>query len=156
MTQGTLGEGVRAYAPKYTLWSDGATKRRWFYLPPGKKIDTSDMNYWRYPPGTKAWKEFTRDGVRVETRMLYKAGPEPTDWVMIAYQWKSDLSDAVALPGGLDNASQLPTTGGSKPAYDATRHSPIQDMCFLPGHGNMTDRLLGVTAIQASNDQIRG
>src|SRR5262249_55508478 len=67
---GTLGKGVRAFQPKYVLWSDGATKRRWLYLPDGGTIDTSDMDYWTYPVGTTAWKEFTRDGVRVETRML--------------------------------------------------------------------------------------
>lgn len=134
-----LGKGVRAYEPKYKLWSDGATKRRWMYLPDGQQIDTSDMDFWKYPVGTKAWKEFTRDGVRVETRMLHKAGPDKSDWVMVAYQWRADLSDADAVPAGVQNAS-------------GTLHDiPNQDTCAFC-HGNMADTLLGITALQLSHD----
>ena len=70
--KGDLAPDVREYQPQYTLWSDGATKRRWLYLPPGTKIDTSDMDFWLYPVGTKAWKEFSRDGKRLETRLMHK------------------------------------------------------------------------------------
>ena len=71
----SLAPGVMAYAPRFQLWSDGAEKRRWLWLPPGTRIDTSDMDSWVFPVGTKFWKEFTRDGVRVETRLLEKLGP---------------------------------------------------------------------------------
>jgi hypothetical protein len=130
---------VRAFQPRYVLWSDGATKRRYLYLPEGGRIDTSDMDFWVYPVGTTAWKEFTRNGVRVETRMLRKNGPAPGDWTMIAYQWRSDQSDAVAVPAGLKNASGTP--------HDI----PSQKDCLFC-HGNMKDILLGVTAIQLSHD----
>jgi len=59
---------VQAYVPRYPLWADTATKRRWIFTPPGAQIDTTDMNHWKFPVGTKFWKEFTRDGIRVETR----------------------------------------------------------------------------------------
>src|SRR6185295_3590666 len=39
-----LGSGVFAYAPAFGLWSDGATKRRWVSLPPGGRIDSTDMD----------------------------------------------------------------------------------------------------------------
>jgi hypothetical protein len=132
----TLGPGVRAFQPKYFLWSDGAQKRRWLYLPDGAQIDTSDMDYWVYPVGTKVWKEFTVDGKRIETRMLHKVADG--NWVMIAYQWRSDLSDADAVPYGVQNAAGTP--------HDI----PQQSDCFFC-HGNMPDRLLGVTAIQLSH-----
>src|SRR5215831_4122467 len=45
--------GVLAYAPRWPLWSDGATKRRWIYLPAGSHIDTTDMNVWHFPQDTK-------------------------------------------------------------------------------------------------------
>jgi hypothetical protein len=138
MKRETLGAGVRYYEPKYVLWSDGATKRRWLSLPDGAPIDTSDMDFWTYPIGTTAWKEFTRGSVRVETRMLRKDGPNPTDWTMIAYQWKDDQSDAVAVPLGKVNASGTP--------HDI----PSQANCRFC-HGNMKDVLLGVTAIQLSH-----
>src|SRR3954451_12548637 len=67
-----LGPGVVAYRPQFELWSDGASKRRWIFVPEGARIDSTDMDAWLFPPGTKLWKEFTRDGVRVETRLLYK------------------------------------------------------------------------------------
>jgi hypothetical protein len=132
----TLGAGVAAYQPKYVLWSDGATKRRWLYLPPGKQIDTSDMDFWNYPVGTKAWKEFTVNGQRIETRMQYKRGVG--DWVMIAYHWNAAGTDAEAVPDGVVDA-------------DGTQHDiPAQSDCQFC-HGNMVDKLLGVTAIQLSH-----
>src|SRR5687767_11906636 len=71
-----ISPNVREYEPRFGLWADGATKRRWLYLPPGTTIDTSDMSYWVFPIGTKVWKEFARDGTRVETRYIEKLRPE--------------------------------------------------------------------------------
>ena len=70
----TINSGIMAYTPQYALWADAASKRRWIYLPPGTKIDTSDMDHWVFPMGTKIWKEFTRGGTRVETRYIAKVG----------------------------------------------------------------------------------
>jgi hypothetical protein len=97
------------------------------------------MNFWVYPQGTRMFKEFTVGGKRLETRMLYKAGPTSDDWVMIAYAWRTDLSDADAVPAGVENA------GGT------THDIPsLGDCAFC--HGNMKDRLLGFGAIQLSHD----
>src|SRR4051794_23701405 len=52
-----ISSDVLAYTPQFQLWSDGATKKRWIYLPPGTQIDTTDMDYWQFPVGTKIWKE---------------------------------------------------------------------------------------------------
>src|SRR5262252_5843805 len=99
--------------------------------------------------GTKAFKEFSANGKRVETRMQWKAGPTANDWVMIAYQWKADGSDAVAVPDGVIDAAPVPSTvpdaGGVK--HDIPSTSDCQ-FC----HGNMKDRLLGFNAIQLSHD----
>src|SRR5688572_13616865 len=65
----SLAPDVRSFRPRFELWSDGASKRRFIWLPPGTQIETSDMDEWQFPVGTKLWKEFTRDGVRVETRL---------------------------------------------------------------------------------------
>src|SRR5688572_6099930 len=43
----TLAPGVIRFRPRYELWSDGATKERYLWLPPGTKIDTRDMDAWR-------------------------------------------------------------------------------------------------------------
>jgi mono/diheme cytochrome c family protein len=130
---------VREYAPEYVLWTDGATKRRWVYLPDGATIDTSSMDFWTYPKGMKLWKEFTRDGVRVETRLLEKTGDAADAWRMIAFQWLPDGSDAVARPDGVTDASGTP--------HDI----PSTTQCGKC-HGNMLGGALGFSAIQLSHD----
>ncbi|HMJ12170.1 MAG TPA: hypothetical protein VK524_12185 [Polyangiaceae bacterium] len=134
-----LASGVAPYQPLYELWSDGAQKRRWLYLPPGTRIDTSDMDHWVYPVGTKLWKEFVRDGVRVETRLLHKRAADSSSWTMLAYRWNAEQSDAIAVPRGQSDAS-------------GTQHDiPSQTDCATC-HDNMPDRVLGVSAIQLSHD----
>lgn len=132
----TLAPGVRSYRPQFPLWTDGAKKRRWIKLPPGETIDTSDMDFWEYPIGTQLWKEFERDDIRVETRLLQKS---PTGvWRMVAYQWRDDLSEADAVPEGVVNA------GG-------TQHDiPSQEQCWQC-HNQVPDRVIGFTAIQLSH-----
>jgi hypothetical protein len=99
-----IAADVHTYTPRWTLWSDNAEKRRWIWLPPGTKIDTADMNSWRFPIGTKLWKEFTTsDGVRVETRLLTKMAEE--DWFGLSYVWNAEQTRATATPLGLDNAN---------------------------------------------------
>ena len=61
--------GEPPFSPQYPLWSDGAAKARWIYLPPGTAIDTSDPDDWTFPVGTRFWKEFTFNGRKVETRL---------------------------------------------------------------------------------------
>ena len=65
-----LARGVRAYVPAHELWSDGAQKLRWIRLPAGTRIDSADMDSWDFPVGTRLWKEFSRDGRPIETRLL--------------------------------------------------------------------------------------
>lgn len=137
----TPREGVRAFAPQFKLWTDGAEKRRWIYLPPGSQIDTSNMDSWVFPPGTKLWKEFSRDGVRVETRLLEKSATG--SWGMMAYLWRSDLSDADAVPDGVKNASNTP--------HDV----PASILC-AECHARVDDRVLGFSAIQLAYEDTTG
>ncbi len=133
----TLADGVMPYEPEFVLWSDTAQKRRWVKLPEGKPIDTSDMDYWVYPIGTKLFKEFTRDGVRVETRLLQKVDED--NWFMMAFQWNDEQSDAEARPDGWFDAS-------------GTEHDiPNHDQC-VNCHDKMPDTLLGFSAVQLSHD----
>src|SRR5262245_1382724 len=72
LATGELAAGVMPYTVRFELWADDATKQRWLFLPPGTQIDTSDPDRWELPIGTRAWKEFRAEGVRVETRFLTK------------------------------------------------------------------------------------
>jgi hypothetical protein len=113
MASGTLAPGVLAYRPEFELWSDGASKQRWVLLPDGATIDTSNMDAWSFPAGAKLFKEFTRDGVRSETRMLEKQ--DDGRWFAMAYRWNEAQDDAVAVPGGganaLGTAHDIPSCG---------------------------------------------
>jgi hypothetical protein len=98
-----LGSGVRAYAPGFALWSDGATKRRWIGLPAGGRIDSADMDDWSFPVGTRFYKEFSLAGRRIETRVLIRVGPDAGDWAGAAYLWDADQRDArLASEGALN------------------------------------------------------
>jgi hypothetical protein len=129
---------AKPYAPQYTLWSDGATKRRWIYLPPGMQIDTTDPNFWKFPVGTKLWKEFTRDGVRVETRLMMKLLADdatPGSWFFASYGWNA-AQDATteATPAGVMNAN------------GTTQDIPSRQQCRRC-HENTPGRVLGFQAL---------
>lgn len=133
----TLRQGVHPYRPAYELWTDGAVKKRWVALPEGTQIDTTEMDFWSFPPGTKLWKEFSRDGVRVETRLLEK---QPSGaWQAVAYHWRADQTEADAVPNGVENASGTP--------HDI----PDNDAC-MKCHSQQPDKVLGFSAIQLSHD----
>ncbi len=100
----TLAPGVLEYEVNFDLWADGASKRRFVYLPAGETIDTSDMDFWHLPEGTRLWKEFTRDGKRIETRLLWKQGPTEDDWYVMSYAWNDAGTDAEAAPVGVEDA----------------------------------------------------
>ncbi|KAB2856267.1 MAG: hypothetical protein F9K43_27210, partial [Bauldia sp.] len=93
---GIVDSRNRPFAPQYPLWTDGAAKRRFVYLPEGATIDASADHAWEFPVGTRFWKEFSFGGRKVETRMLWKATRER--WVVAAYVWNDDQTDAVLAP----------------------------------------------------------
>ncbi len=130
---GAFDPAAIAFEPAFPLWSDGATKSRWLVLPEGATIDTSNPDRWTFPVGTKAFKEFTRDGVVVETRMLHKLGAG--EWVGVAYAWNADGTEATAAPDGARNAL-------------GTGHDiPSTEDCGTC-HDGAPDGLLGASAIQ--------
>ena len=124
----TLAPGVEAYAPAVPLWSDGASKQRWISLPAGAKIDNTNPDEWIFPVGTKLWKEFSKDGKRVETRLWQKVSA--TYWVDATYAWNADESAATR------------SDGGDIPWGTGTYHIPTNDEC-QKCHRGRTDHILG-------------
>jgi len=118
-------------------------KRRWISLPAGAQIDTSDPDNWQFPVGTKLWKEFSRDGVRVETRLLQRTGPGADDWAVMAYLWDDALADARAVPDGVVDARHTP------------HNVPSAAEC-MGCHGGRKSRVLGFSAIQLAHDDQAG
>ena len=124
-----LAAPVRPYTPAVPLWSDGAVKNRWVYLPPGKTIDTSLPSEWVFPIGTKFWKEFSVGGKRIETRLFEKV--QRNFWRYATYAWNADESATLRSVGG-----DIVLGGG------ATYHIPTQSECD-DCHKGRSDRILG-------------
>jgi hypothetical protein len=128
----------RAFAPQYPLWSDGARKRRWLYLPPGTAIDATRADAWDFPVGTKLWKEFGY-ARPVETRHIERLADG--SWRFTAYVWNEDGTDALLAPAsGLPGRAASAAPGGR---YDI----PAQDDCRACHEGARVP-VLGVSALQ--------
>ncbi|ABC82736.1 hypothetical protein [Anaeromyxobacter dehalogenans] len=140
---GIVAPGVLRYTPQYPLWSDGAAKARWIRLPAGRAIDASDPDAWRFPPGTRLWKEFSFGGRRVETR--YMALGRDGAWTYATYRWLPDGSDAVRAPErGLRGVAEVaPGVGHDLPAAADCR------AC----HEGGPTPVLGFSALQLSPDR---
>lgn len=130
---------VMPYTPGVTLWSDGAEKHRYLYLPPGAQIDTSDPDAWKFPAGTKVWKEFVVDGALVETRHFAKN--DDGTWSAGTYVWDGSIATLNTAPKGIILASgyEIPT---------------LKD-CDKCHHGG-ADRLLGVEAVALALPDAQG
>jgi hypothetical protein len=138
----TLAPGVVEFAPTYKLWSDGAVKTRWISLPAGATIDSGDIDHWQLPVGTKLFKEFVRDGVRVETRLIERTGPGPFDYWMGAFIWELDESEAYFAPdGGTD--------------VNGTDHDVPDDETCWTCHIGETTRSLGFSALQLAGPTLQ-
>lgn len=139
---GTIAADVLAFTPQYPLWTDGAAKRRWIRLPAGAAIDASDPDAWRFPAGTRLWKEFSF-GRRVETRTMELG--QDGQWVYATYVWSEDGRDAVLAPERGVRAACATALG--------TRHD-------IPGvadcracHDTGPSAVLGFSALQLSADR---
>jgi hypothetical protein len=129
----TPADGVLPYSVRYQLWSDGAEKSRFLWLPPGQTIDNTFADTWNFPVGTKAWKEFRVGAEAVETRYLEKTGPGRLDWLRVAFVWREDGTDADAAPDGVRDAR-------------GTTHDVPSTVLCLQCHTGAPDGLIGVSA----------
>jgi len=134
------------YRPRFELYSDGATKKRWIQIPTGMQINTTDMDYWEFPVGTKIWKEFTRGTTRVETRVIMRVGPgnTPQDWYYAAYVWNATQDATVFAEFGEMNAN-------------GTQHDvPARFQCKTCHENNKPSRILGFSALSLDFDGAAG
>lgn len=134
-----LSPGVREFTPRYPLWSDAAEKRRYFQLPDGCSIETSDMDHWVLPVGARLWKDFTVDGKLLETRFIARYGPGPKDFILAAYAWREDGSDADYVAYG--------TIGAQGTSHDI----PAAKTC-KSCHSYLSEQALGFSALQLHHD----
>jgi len=144
-----------AFSPQYPLWSDGAGKRRWIYLPPGTAIDGSRPDAWEFPAGTRLWKEFSVRDERasaafgpkvrsVETRFIERLADG--SWRYAAYVWNEEGTDATLAHA--DGIAALPVAGAPNGRYVI----PSQSDCRACHEGAAVP-VLGFSALQLSTDR---
>lgn len=138
-----LGGGIEPFEPSTALWSDHMEKKRFVWLPPDAVIDTTDPDAWKFPPGTKFWKEFSYRGKRIETRYLERGS---SDWYAATFRWSADESDATLLTEGERN---VPGTFEDRYEVPATRDC---SRC----HGGAEDYILGFSALLLSDESAPG
>ena len=140
---GLVDPANRAFSPQYPLWSDGAVKARWVYLPPGTAIDTTDAGDWQFPVGTRFWKEFTFNGRKIETRFLWRATADR--WIFATYVWNEEQSDAVLAPD--EGVRGIVEVGAGR------RHDVPGSSDCRACHGSKRPGPLGFNALQLSTDR---
>jgi len=129
---------MESFAPRYPLWSDGASKRRWISLPAGTSIDKSKTDAWDFPRGTKLWKEFAFDA-RIETRLIERLADGT--WRFATYLWLADGSDAeLAHEAGL---KLYPVSGAPNDRYAILSRTDC-----LACHEGPAVPVLGYSAVQ--------
>ena len=140
---GLINPDVLPFSPQYPLWSDGAAKRRWIWLPPETSIDASSPDAWEFPRGAKLWKEFAHGSV-LETRYLERAADGT--WRFGSYVWSADGKDAVLAPArGLRD---LPAPNAPGARYTI----PSEDDCRACHEGAPVP-VLGFSVLQLSPDR---
>jgi hypothetical protein len=137
----TVAPGNLPFSPQYPLWSDGAVKSRWMYIPNGRFIDGSNPDVWRFPVGTRLWKEF-RFERRAETRFIEHT---PDGWQFASYAWTDDETEAPVAPE-LGVRNSVPIRDGVSHAIPSRQDCGA---CHLAG----PSRALGVTLLQLSPDR---
>jgi hypothetical protein len=133
-----LADDLREFAPRHVLWSDAAVKTRWIRLPAGATIDNSDNDRWLFPVGTAWFKEFAKDGKRLETRLVWRVadtGDREQDTLFGSYVWNDDETEAIFAPEGEMNVR-------------GTQHDvPSAEACWKC-HIGEPGRSLGFSAVQ--------
>jgi len=122
--------GVLPYTPAFQLWSDGADKSRYVWLPPGSTIDVSDPEGFVYPVGTQFWKEFRLKATNYrpgETRLLRKT---EAGFSYTTYVWSEDGKRATRTDEGVVDLRQ---TGHTVPSREQCKECHAGRRDFVLG-----------------------
>lgn len=130
--------GLVPYDVNSPLWSDGASKERWFALPNGTTIRRLSDGDWDLPVGSVTVKSFRIKGRLVETRLMVRH--DDGDWAGYSYEWNDAQTDAFLLPAG-----KVKTVEGQQWTY------PSRSQC-LACHTDAAGRTLGLETAQLNRD----
>jgi uncharacterized repeat protein (TIGR03806 family) len=125
--------GVTPYDLNTPLYSDGALKYRYVYIPPGAAAQYSDADVFAFPVGAVLIKTFAfaadmrapeRNVRFLETRLLIR---QPDGWVARAYVWNEAQTEAVYSPIGAQLPTSFTDANGQSVALDWA--VPNQNQC---------------------------
>ncbi len=143
------------------LWSDGAKKKRWVMVKPGKSIGYEQLNdYWKYPDSTVFIKQFAIDTIandtnsRVlwETRILVSkkevadagTGRKEDRWYGYSYKWNADQKDAkLVVKGGADDSIRVYPDGKGMPSKMKKWRFPSRSQCDMCHRVDYADTVHG-------------
>lgn len=155
-----------AYDVAVPLWSDGADKRRWLFVPPGEAATYHATEAWSFPVGTVTVKHFELranpelPARRIETRVMIH---ETRGWAGYTYRWNEAQTDAELVTTPSIDALTLP--GGTRVRWPQPAGADCL-RCHTPGYGHAlglrTRQLAGtaegraLVATLVERDQLRG
>ena len=117
-------QGVVPYRLNTPLYSDGAEKLRFAFIPPGQQARSTDDGLIDFPVGSALIKTFMFDGRLIETRvMLHRAD----GWLALPYRWNEAQTDAqlaiagarmpVTTPDGVQISYRIPNKNQCKECH---------------------------------------
>ncbi len=144
----TPNPGLIEYSVRAPLWSDGATKRRWFGVPNSGVIKFSAGGAWQFPHDSVTVKHFdiklangkTR---RLETRVFVRFAD---GWQGYTYKWNSAKTEAFLV--GPAGDSELINTINGPQLYEW----PSRTAC-LTCHNTAAGHTLGLRTNQINTDR---
>lgn len=112
--------GAIPYDVSSPLWSDGARKSRWLFVPDGSKIIVGPDGDFDVPPASVAVKTFSVGDKKVETRLFVRYADG--GWAGYSYEWNDAQTDAVLLPASQGKTKDL--------GNGSSWYFPSQSECF--------------------------
>lgn len=120
--------GVIPYRLQTPLWSDGAEKSRYVYVPPGKQARAQGDGLLGLPVGSALIKHFAFAGRLIETRVLLHRAD---GWIALPYVWDAGQTEAkLALAG---RRIDLVTPAGQAISYGVPNKNQCKDCHNLAG-----------------------
>ncbi|MFO1254199.1 MAG: SO2930 family diheme c-type cytochrome [Sphingomonadaceae bacterium] len=114
--------GVTPYRLNTPLWSDGAEKTRFVYVPAGQQARSQGDGLLDLPVGSALIKHFAFGGKLVETRVLLHRAD---GWVALPYVWNAEQTEArLALAG---KRIALVTPAGQAISYGVPNKNQCKD-----------------------------
>lgn len=123
---------VAPYELNTPLWSDGADKLRYIYLPEGTRLTADGDGLLQFPVGAAIIKSFAfgagTDQRLIETRVLLHRAD---GWTALPYRWNADQTEAtLVLAGGWQDVT---TPAGEAISYRIPNKNQCKECHSLDG-----------------------